>query len=135
MASDPDMYAMAVEAAVLAHDAENLNKYLALAEETSARINHRLYQAIALRGRGVSHGMAGEKAEAVNSLAAALDKFRALDTPWQVGRTLFELGKIEQRRGNGDLARAHYSEALTAFEGLGAVPDERRTRAELDLLS
>ena len=131
MASDQDMYAMAVEAAVLAHDAENLNKYLPLAEETAASINHRLYQAIALRGRGVSHDMAGEKAEAANNLAAALDDFRALDTPWQIGRTLLELGEVEQSRGNGDLARAHFSEALRAFEFLGAVPDAERARIGL----
>ncbi|MFQ5922940.1 MAG: hypothetical protein ACE5M4_08860 [Anaerolineales bacterium] len=126
---------MAVESAVRAHNAENLNKFLPLAEETSAKINHRLYQAIALRGRGVSHGLAGEKAEAANSLAAALDEFRALDTPWQVGRTLVELGKIEQSRGNVDIAKAHYSQALAAFESLGAVPDAERTSAALESLN
>ena len=135
MASDPDMYVMAVEAAVQDHEAENLNKYLPLAEETSARLNHRLYQAIASRGRGVSHGMAGENDDAASHLAAALDDFRALDTPWQIGRTLIELGEVEQHRGNADLARGHYSEALAAFEGLGAAPDAERARDALESLA
>ncbi len=134
IASDQDIYALAVESAVRAHDADNLNRYLPLAEETSAKINHPLYQAIALRGRGVSHGLAGEKADAADSLAAALDDFRALDTPWQIGRTLLELGEVELGRGNTDLAGEHYSEALTALEGLGAAPDAERARTALKSL-
>ena len=125
---------MAVEAAVLAHDSEILNKYLPLAEETSASINHRLYQAIASRARGVSHRLASENDEAANHLTVALDGFRALDTPWQIGRTLLELGEVEQHRGNNDLASGHYSEALSAFESLGAVPDADRARTALDSL-
>jgi hypothetical protein len=128
------MYAVAVEAAVRAHDAENLNKYLILAEETSAKIDHRLYQAIARRGRGVSGSLAGEYDDAADHLTAAVEDFRELDTPWQIGRTLMELGKVEQQRGNDTLAKGHYSEALSAFEGLGAAPDVERARATLDSL-
>lgn len=134
MASDPDMYVMAVEAAVLAHDSEILNKYLPLAEKASARINHPLYHAIASRARGVSHSMAGENDDAANHLAAALDDFRALDTPWQIGRTLLELAEVERSRGNAELARGHYSEALTAFESLSAMPDAYRARSGLESL-
>ena len=85
MDSDPDMHVMAVEAAVLAQDSEILNKYLPLAEKTVARINHPLYQAIVSRARGVSHRQAGENDDAAIHLAGALDDFRILDTPWQIG--------------------------------------------------
>lgn len=135
MGSDPDIYAMAVEAAARAHDAENLNRYLPLAEETSAKINHRLNQAIASRARGVSHRLASENDDAAYHLAAALDDFRVLDTPWQIGRTLLELGEVEHQRRNNDIAKGHYSEALAAFEGIGAVPDADRARAALGSLS
>ncbi len=132
MASDPDMYVMAVEAAVLAQDSEILNKYLPLAEKTVARINHPLYQAIVSRARGVSHRLAGENDDAANHLAAALDDFRFLDTPWQIGRTLLELGEVERHRGNNDTARGNYSEALAAFESIDAAPDADRARKALE---
>ena len=85
--------------------------------------------------RGVAHRLAGEWDEAADQLVAAADEFRALDTPWQIGLTLLELGEVEHSRGNTDLAGEHYSEALTAFEGLGAVPYEERARAALESLS
>ncbi len=135
MASDPDMYVMAVEAAVRAHDSEILNKYLPLAEKTAARINHPLYQAIVSRAHGVSHRLAGKSDEAANHLAAALDEFRKLDAPWQIGRTLLELGEVERHRGNNETARGNYSEALEAFESIGAAPDADRARNALEALS
>ena len=45
-----------------------------------------------------------------------------------------ELGEVEHLRGNDDLARGHYSNALAAFEGLGAAPDVDRARAALESL-
>ena len=135
MASDPDMYVMAVEAAVLAQDSEILNKYLPLAEKTVARINHPLYQAIVSRARGVSHRLAGENDDAAIHLAGALDDFQILDTPWQIGRTLLELGEVERHRGNNDTARGKYSEALAAFESIGAAPNADRARNALEALA
>lgn len=135
MASDPDMHVMAVEAAVLAQDSEILNKYLPLAEKTVARINHPLYQAIVSRARGVSHRLAGENDDAAYHLAAALDDFRILDTPWQIGRTLLELGEVERHRGNYDTARGNYSEALAAFESIGAAPYADRARNAVEALA
>ena len=79
--------------------------------------------------------MAGEWDEAADQLAAAADEFRALDTPWQIGRTLLELGEVEQSRENIELARGHYLEALTAFEGLGAAPESERARTAMESLS
>ena len=58
-----------------------------------------------------------------------------LDTPWQIGCTLLGLAEVEQSRGHTDLASEHYSEALGAFETLGAVPDADRLRAALESLS
>lgn len=134
MAADLDMYIMAADSAARAHDEVGLGSYLAIAEESAARANHNLYVAVARRARGVSHRLAGELDQATDQLAQAAEEFRAMDTPWQIGRTLLELGEVEQHRGNNDSARGHYSEALTAFEGLGAVPDAERARSALDSL-
>ena len=134
MAADLDMYAMAVDAAARAEDEGGLNKYLTVAEKSAARANHDLYVAVARRARGVSYRLTAEWDLAADQLTAAADEFRSLDTPWQIGRTLLELGEVELHRGNDDLARGHFSEALTAFESLGAMPDAERTRTALDSL-
>lgn len=135
MAGDLDMYVMAVDAAARAQDQNRLSQYLPVAEEATARAAHKLHAAVVRRARGVAHRLAGEWDQAADQLAAAVEEFRALDTPWQIGLTLLELGEVEHSRGNTDLAGEHYSEALTAFEGLGAVPYEERARAALESLS
>jgi tetratricopeptide (TPR) repeat protein len=135
MAADLDMHAMAVDAAARSGDESGLESYLAVAEESAARAKHNLYIAVARRARGISYRLTGEYDDASEQLAAAVDEFRALDTQWQIGRTLLELGEVEQNRGNADLARTHFSEALTAFEGLNADPDAARARAALEALS
>ena len=134
MAADLDLYVMAVDAAARAQDEVGVSKYLAIAEEAAEHANHTLYEAVVRRARGVAHRLAGEWDEAANQLAAAADEFRALDTPWQIGRTLLELGEVELSRGNKDLAGEHYSEAFTALEGLGAAPDAERARTALETL-
>lgn len=125
---------MAVDTAARAEDEDGLSKYLAIAEEAAARVNHNLYIAVARRARGVSHRLAGDWDQAADQLAAAVDEFRSIETPWQIGRTLLELGEVERSRGNADLARAHYLEALSAFETLGAVPDAEHARSALEAL-
>lgn len=135
MAADLDMYIMAADSAARAHDEVGLGSYLAIAEESAARANHNLYVAVARRARGVSHRLAGELDQAADQLAQAADEFRAMDTPWQIGRTLLELGEVEHDRGYADLAMEHFSEALTAFEGLNAGPDTDRARTALEALN
>ena len=134
MAAGLDMYVMAVDGAARAQDEDGLSQYLSDAEESAEHANHTLYKAVVRRARGVAHRLAGERDEAADQLAAAADEFRALDTPWQIGRTLLELGEVELSRGNKDLAGEHYSEALTALEGLGAAPDAERARTALESL-
>lgn len=132
MAADLDMNAMAVDTAARSRDQEGLRKYLAVSEEAAERANHGLYKAVARRARGIDHRLAGDLDQAADQLAGAVDEFRTLDTPWQVGRTLLELGEVEQLRGDNDSARGHYSEAMDAFGGIGAVPYEERARSGLE---
>jgi len=127
-----DLYAMLADAAVQQHDEAALRQYAPLAEEAAARYGHTLYQAIAHRAWGVAHRIAAEYPEAEARLNRALALFQGLDTRWQIGRTLFELGELAQTRGEAAGAREHFSRALTAFEELGAAPDAARARAALE---
>ena len=135
MAADLDMHAMAVDVAARSGDQDYLSKYLTLAETAAERADHRFYRAIAQRARGVSHRLSGELDQAARVLSAAADEFRAMETSWQVGRTLSELGEVEVSRGNPEMAREHYSEAVSAFKSLAATPYEERAREALKSLN
>jgi tetratricopeptide (TPR) repeat protein len=134
--ADHDLYAMLADAAAQQRDAAALRQYAPLAEETARRFGHKLYQAIAHRAWGVAHRLAGRSAyaEAEARLNQALALFHELDTRWQVGRTLFELGELAQAQQNIAGARDHFAHALAAFEELQANPDAARTRAAMETL-
>lgn len=134
MASDPDMLAIGIEAAVRANDPEKLGDYLTTASASDGMAKHPLYNAITARGIGVAKKLSGNNAEAANFLHSALADFQELDTSWQIGRTLLELGEVERSLGNADQAREHFSDAVSAFESLGANPDTERARAGLELM-
>jgi hypothetical protein len=128
-----DVYALLVDAAAQQCDAAALQEYTPLLEELAARYDHKLYQAIAHRAQGVAHRLADQTADAEIQLKQALALFETLDTRWQIGRTLFELGELALSRENG-AAREYFSSALTAFEELGASPDITRVREKLSAL-
>jgi hypothetical protein len=130
-----DLYAMLADAAAQQRDEAGLQQYAPLAEEAAARYEHKLYQAIAHRAWGVGHGLAGEPAEAEARLNRALELFRELDTRWQIGRTLFELGELARTQNDTVEAREHHTLALAAFEDMQAAPDAARTRAILEALA
>ena len=77
----------------------------------------------------------GEYAEAETRLKHALQLFERLETRWQIGRTLFELGELALAQVNTSAARDHFSRALAAFEVMQAAPDAERTRAILESLA
>jgi tetratricopeptide (TPR) repeat protein len=129
-----DVYAMLVDAAAQKGDAAVLQKYTPAAEEMAARYNHKLYQAIVHRARGVAHRLAGQYSDAEIRLKQALTLFETLDTRWQIGRTLFELGELALANTESESAREYFSRALVAFEELGALPDATRTQEKLSVL-
>lgn len=131
---DHDLYAMLADVGVQQRDEAALRQYAPLAQETATRYGHTLYQAIAHRAWGVLHRLAGGNLASEDRLNRALELFRGLDTRWQIGRTLFELGELARVRKNWTSARGHYSAALVAFEEMRAVPDAERTRAALGSL-
>ncbi len=129
--ADHDVYAMLVDAAAQQRDPVGLQKYAALAEETARSIDHKLHLAIAQRAWGVAHALAGEYPQAEARFNQALDIFSAYPAPWQIGRTLFELGELSRIQKNTEQARDYYSRALSAFEELHAAPYTARARAAI----
>lgn len=129
--SNADVYALLVDAAALQRDATVLQKYAPLAEESATYVDHKLNIAIADRAWGVLHTLAGDFAQAERRLKRALETFNSYPAPWQVGRTLLDLGEMAKANGKTEQARQYFSEALSAFEGLRATPFVERTRAAL----
>ena len=130
-----DLYALAAEAGAQQRDAAALRQYAPLAEEAATRLGHKLYQAIAHRAWGVAHRLAGDYAGAERRLNQALELFQGLETRWQTGRTLFEMGELATARLDTAGARDYFSRALAAFEEVEARPDAARTQALLEALA
>lgn len=128
-----DLFAMLADTAVQRLDEAGLQKYAPLAEEFALRCDHKLYLAIAHRAWGVSHRLAGQYADARTRLQQALELFQQLETRWQIGRTLFELGELSLTQESMD-AREQFSLALSAFETMSALPDAARTREKIATL-
>lgn len=126
---------MLADVAAQQRDLAALRHYAPLAEKLASRYGHVLYQAITHRAWGVAHRLAGEHTEANVRLNQALELFQTLDTRWQIGRTLSELGELAAARAETTTARDYYSRALTAFEEMKAVPDAARVRAALAALN
>jgi tetratricopeptide (TPR) repeat protein len=129
-----DLYAMLSDAAAQQRDESALRKYAPLAEELASRYDHKLYQAIAHRAWGVAHRIAGQHAESKARLNKALELFQQLDTRWQIGRTLFELGELALSLDEKETAHEHFSRALSTFSAMGAMPDATHTREKLAML-
>lgn len=131
---DHDIYATLVDMAVLQHDEAGIRQYAPQAEELAVRYGHKLYQAITHRAWGVAHRLAGEYLESEARLNQALDLYSSLNTRWQIGRTLFELGELAAAQKDITTAREFFSRARVAFEEMRAAPDVARTQAALERL-
>jgi tetratricopeptide (TPR) repeat protein len=131
---DHDVYAMLADGAAQQRDLAGLQKYPALAEETARRIDHKLHLAIAQRAWGVAHTLAGEYLQADARFKQALDIFNDYPAPWQIGRTLFELGELARLQKKTEQARDYYTRALSTFEELRAAPYATRARAAIEHL-
>ena len=134
MAHRHDVYMLLADSAAQLRDAAALQEYTPQLEELAERDGHRLYLAIAHRAWGVAHRLAGKHAEAEARLNQAMELFGAMETGWQIGRTLFEMGELDLARMDQSGARDHFSRGLAVFEAMKAVPEVERTRAALEAL-
>ena len=134
MAHEHIVYMMLVDSAALAGDENAIRKYTPLLQALAERDDHRPYLAIAQRAWGIAHRIAGEFDEAEERLKAALEIFSELDTRWQIGRTLLEMGELELARSNSALAKDYFTQALVAFVSVKASPGIIRTKAAIQQL-
>lgn len=133
MAHDHEIYMTLVDTAVELRDAGALREYGPALEKLASRDDHRLYLAIAHRAVGVGHRLAGEHEAAEIRLRQALELFTRLEARWQIGRTLFELGELNQEQPQGETkAREYFAQALGSFEEIRAMPNAERTRSVLN---
>ena len=60
--------------------------------------------------------------------------FEGMDTRWQIGRTVFELGMLALAQNDPAGAHDYFSRALEKFEEMKAAPDMVRTQSALESL-
>jgi len=135
LVADHDVFAVLADVAMQQRDETALRKYAPLLEESAVSLEHNLYLATAHRAWGVLHRLEGQYDQAEARLLEAIALFEGLDTRWQLGRTLLELGELATDRSQPAEAKEHYARALELFEEMGALPDAKRTRAALSLHS
>jgi tetratricopeptide (TPR) repeat protein len=131
---DHDVYAALTDAASREGNEAAIRQYAPQAEELARRYGHTLYQGMTHRAWGVAHRLAGEYPEAETRLNQALDLFNCLNTRWQIGRTLFELGQLATAQKDIAAAHEYLTRARAAFEEMRAAPDVARTQAALEML-
>jgi tetratricopeptide (TPR) repeat protein len=122
LVADSDLYAMLADAAVQQRDEAALREYAPLLEESAMLLEHNIYLATAHRAWGVLHRLEDQYELAEARLVQAIDLFRGLDTRWQLGRTLFEMGQLAANRSKTAEAKEHTTRALTLFGEMGLSP-------------
>jgi hypothetical protein len=132
MAHEHEIYLGLTDTAMELRDEASIRKYAPILEELASRDNHKLYLAVAHRALGVALQLAGKNAEAETRLNQALDLFNEIGARWQMGRTLFELAQLNNKKKIR--ARDYFSKALGLFEEMQAKPYVEHVRSMLDSL-
>ncbi len=134
MAHEHIVYMMLVDSAARAGDDAAIRRFAPKLEELALRDEHKPYLAVAHRAWGISHRLAGEYSEAETRLNKALEIFEELETCWQIGRTLFEMGELALAKADDEAANNYFSRANDLFEDLDARPDIIRTQDKIKTL-
>jgi DNA-binding CsgD family transcriptional regulator len=109
-------------------DAEPLIEAL---ERNGSRLDRSWMLAIGARGRSMWLAAQGDIAAATRKAGEAMTEHDRLPMPFERARTQLLLGQLERRQRRKDVAAANLSEALRAFEAIGAQLWAARARAEL----
>jgi tetratricopeptide (TPR) repeat protein len=134
MAHEHIVYMMLTDTAAQLSDASETERYLSKLEPLAQRDDHRPYQAVAQRARGIVYRLKGELDEAESHLKQALELFGDFNAAWQIGRTHCELAELEMAREDQKKASDHYERALVEFDRIQALPDIKRTRSALEAI-
>jgi DNA-binding CsgD family transcriptional regulator len=104
-------------------------------EEQGERLDRGWARVSARRGRALLAAAHGRMEEAAAAVEDALRHHSRLPMPFETARTLLVKGQIERRRKRRGAARETLTQALDAFETLGAKAWAEQARAELARVS
>jgi tetratricopeptide (TPR) repeat protein len=93
--------------------------------------HERLRLVDALRVQGMVLTRVGQSGEAAGILEEGLELARSLPFPYAEGRILYQLGLLDQERGQHQRAQQRLEEAQKVFQRLGARKDMERTELAL----
>jgi class 3 adenylate cyclase len=123
--------------AEIAYRAAEPETALAAAEELdaiAADFGTESIRAAADWARGLAHLTAGEAAGAVRSLRKARQRWREVDAPYEAARAGTMLAEAHVAEGDREAAVMELEASRSAFERLGADPDEERAAERLEAL-
>jgi hypothetical protein len=116
---DHEVYVLLADIGALHRDKELLSAYALRSNEISLALNHHLYHAIALRALAILDWLDHNFARAEERLKESRQLFQRLETHWQIGRTLFDLGELSAGMGKHDEANIYFAQAQSAFRIMG----------------
>lgn len=116
----------AVEVLVAAGDLDAALAACSELERAAADYRSLMLDAATTYSRGVVQLAAGEPGDALPSLRQAMEKWRALDVPYEAARVQVLIGQASHALGDEEGARSEWEAARETFTGLGAQPDVAR---------
>ena len=116
----------AVEVLVAKADVDSALETCAELKATAAGYRSQMLDAVTAHSQGMVRVAAGEPEEALPLLGQALEKWHALDVPYEAARVHVLLGQASHALGDEEGARAEWAAARETFAGLGAQPDLKR---------
>lgn len=122
---DHEVYVLLADIGAMHKDKELLSAYALRSDEISLSLNHHLYHAIALRALAILDWLDHDFARAEERLKESWRLFQRLETHWQIGRTLYDLGELSAVMGKHDEAETYFTQAQAAFRimGIQVIPD------------
>jgi DNA-binding CsgD family transcriptional regulator len=120
-----------LEALIALGELDDADRIIAEWEQRARAVDRAWSLAILARCRGLLLAASGDLPGAFASFERALTEHDRVADPFQGARTVLALGRTQRRAKRRAAARATLSEALAAFEAVGAPLWADQTRAEL----
>lgn len=119
-----------IDALILLGELDRAADLIVELEERGDQLHRPTLSAVAARCRAHLLGARGDLDGAGRAATEALELHSAMRLPFERARSLLVLGEVQRRSKQRRAARATLTEAIAAFEGLGARPWAARAEAE-----
>ena len=116
---DHEVYVLLADIGAINKDKELLSAYALRSDEISLSLKHHLYHAITLRALAILDWLDHDFTRAEERLKESWQLFQRLETHWQIGRTLYDLGELSDGIGKHDEAKSYFTQAQAAFRIMG----------------